>query len=288
MTEPALAAESFKACCASAYSADWLTLLLGESYHPGGLALTRRLIECLGLPPGARVLDVASGRGTSALAIAGELDLTVCGVDLSQANVAAARAAAKEAGLAGRLEFRVGDAEALPVAEGEGEFDAVICECALCTFPDKATAAAQMARAVCPGGAVGITDVTADVDRLPERLRSMAAQVACIGAATTARGYRAILAAAGLRVELVETHDAAVARMVEQIEARLLVVKMIAKSGGLAGVDVTEVASVVAEVKDAIARGLLGYVLITARKPGLDERPRMTTATPDWPAEVSE
>ena len=265
MTEPALAAASFKACCAAAYSADWLTLLLGDSYHPGGLALTRRLIRHLDLSPGARVLDVACGRGTSAIEIAAASELSVCGVDLSAANVAAARATAQRAGLAERVEFRTGDAEALPVAEGE--FDALICECALCTFPDKASAAAQMARALRPGGRLGITDVTADVDQLPDRLRTMAAQIACIGAATTAAGYQELLTAAGLRVEHVENHDAAIERMIEQVEARLLAFRMVTKNRDFAGGDPAQIASVVAEVREAVARGLLGYTLIIATRP---------------------
>ncbi|OOK75413.1 transferase domain protein [Mycobacterium kansasii] len=37
-------------------------MLLGDSYHPGGAALTRRLADQLGLRPGKRVADVAAGR----------------------------------------------------------------------------------------------------------------------------------------------------------------------------------------------------------------------------------
>jgi hypothetical protein len=33
-----------KACCSAAYGQDAVAPLLGEFYHPGGLALTRRLV----------------------------------------------------------------------------------------------------------------------------------------------------------------------------------------------------------------------------------------------------
>jgi 2-polyprenyl-3-methyl-5-hydroxy-6-metoxy-1,4-benzoquinol methylase len=129
--EQVTAAGQVKSCCAAAYSSDVVTLLLGESYHPGGLGLTRRLASHLSPSPGARVLDVACGRGATALLLAAEHRARVGGVDLSPANVALAQGAASAAGLADRVAFCVGDAERLPYPEAT--FDAVVCECALCT-----------------------------------------------------------------------------------------------------------------------------------------------------------
>ena len=149
-----------KACCAAVYEQDVVALVLGESYHPGGLDLTRHLARTLGLRPGQRVLDVASGPGATALLLAEEFDVAVDGVDLGEASVAKARAAAAERGLGERVRFHIGDAERLPF--GDAAFDAVICECAFCTFPAKPVAAAEFARVLRPGGRVGITDVTLD------------------------------------------------------------------------------------------------------------------------------
>jgi len=69
-TASALAPEVRKSCCADAYSGEWARLLLGDAFHPGGAALTERLGRVLGLAPGMRVLDVATGKGTSALFLA--------------------------------------------------------------------------------------------------------------------------------------------------------------------------------------------------------------------------
>ncbi len=52
--------DEVKACCAAAYASDWACHLLGESFHPGGLALTKRLGTLLDLGPGKRLLDVAA------------------------------------------------------------------------------------------------------------------------------------------------------------------------------------------------------------------------------------
>src|SRR2546429_226007 len=54
--------EDVKSCCATLYESDFARILLGDSFHPGGLRLTERLGELLGLKAGIRVLDVASGK----------------------------------------------------------------------------------------------------------------------------------------------------------------------------------------------------------------------------------
>src|SRR5258708_33208364 len=63
-------ADELKACCAALYASDLARLLLGYSFHPGGLALTERLGTLLNLDPGKRVLDAATRRETSAIFLA--------------------------------------------------------------------------------------------------------------------------------------------------------------------------------------------------------------------------
>ncbi len=59
-----------KQCCASFYGSDVARYLLGESFHPGGLKLTIELAELVWLRSTSVVLDIASGKGTSAFALA--------------------------------------------------------------------------------------------------------------------------------------------------------------------------------------------------------------------------
>src|SRR3990170_7789347 len=134
-------AEVAKDNCAAVYGHAATGLVLGESFHPGGTSLSRRLADLLELRPGATVVDVASGPGTSATLLAAEFGVRVLGVDLSPALVASAAGSAPP-GLP--VSFRVGDAERLPVPSATA--DAVLCECALCTFPDKDLAAGEFAR----------------------------------------------------------------------------------------------------------------------------------------------
>jgi SAM-dependent methyltransferase len=211
------------------------------------------------------VLDVASGRGTTALLLAQEYGVRVDGVDLSAANVALARGAGGS-GLDGQVTFSAGDAERLPYPDGV--FDAVVCECAFCTFPDKPTAATELARVLKPGGRVGITDVTADPTRLPPELTSLAAWVACVADAQPMHTYADLLAATGLDVTHAEPHDAALLRMIDQIEARLTVVRMTASAAAEApGVDFDKASGALAAARAAIVDGALGYTLLTAKKP---------------------
>jgi ubiquinone/menaquinone biosynthesis C-methylase UbiE len=258
------AADLTKGCCAAAYSGDVVALVLGESYHPGGLPLTRALLEHLGLAPGARVLDVASGRGATALVIAGEHPVEVDGVDLSESNVAHAADAAGEAGLADRVRFHTGDAERLPF--DDGAFDAVVCECAFCTFPDKATAASELARVLRPGGRLGITDVTVAPPGLGGDLAGLAGWVACLADARPLEEYSSILAAAGLRTVHTERHDAALARMVEQIDARLRALRMSITMPALAGVDFDRALDLTAQAAAAVRDGVAGYALLVAER----------------------
>jgi arsenite methyltransferase len=258
-------AESVKTCCAAAYSGDVVAMVLGESYHPGGLALTRALLGHLDLGAGHRVLDVAAGRGVTALLTAAEHPVEVDGVDLSESNVAHATAAAAAAGVAARVRFHTGDAERLPF-DG-GVFDAAMCECALCTFPDKEAAARELARVLRPGGRVGITDVTIGPPGLTGELAGLAGWVACLADARPLEEYASLLAAAGLRTVHTERHDGALARMVEEIDARLRALRMIRASvPALAGVDLDRALELCAQAGAAVREGVAGYAMLVAER----------------------
>lgn len=258
--------EQVKSCCAAAYSGDVVAAILGDHYHPGGAALTRRLADRLALRPGERVLDVAAGPGTTALLLAREYAVTVDGVDLGTSTVAQARAAAEAAGLADSVRFHLGDAERLPFPDAC--FDALVCECAFCTFPDKPTAAGEFARVLRPGGRAGITDITVQPERLHERLSGLAGWVACLADARPAAAYTEILASAGLGTRAVEAHDAALAAMIDQVDARLRALRIASRTGRtLAAVDFDAALQLTALAREAVECGTAGYALLTADKP---------------------
>lgn len=257
-------AEALKACCASIYGVDLVAAFLGESYHPGGLALTRTLADALALRPGQRVLDVASGIGTTAMLLAREYGVEVLGIDLGEAQVARARARAKQAGLEHRVRFEAGDAERLDALTAT--YDAVVCECSLCVFPAKSVAAAEFARVVVPGGRVGISDVWITPDRLDAQLAGVAGRVGCLADARPIAEVRTILSSAGLQILRVERHDEALTEMIEQVETRLRSLKLV-DLPLLRMVDFDRAVSVARTARAAVAAGDMGYALFIARRP---------------------
>ena len=215
-----------KMCCAAAYQSDWAKLLLGDSYHPGGLALTDRLGQTLGLRPNMRVLDVAAGNGASAIYLAQTFGVTVVGVEYGSRLVETAIATAHTAGIGESVHFLQGDAEHLPF--DTEQFDALICECAFCTFPDKTASASEFARMLKPGGTIGMTDITCRGE-MPEDLQGLLAWVACLADAQPLDTYAAYLREAGLTITLREEHSAALAQLVHEVRTRLLAAEILVK-----------------------------------------------------------
>lgn len=106
------------------------------------------LVDAAGVGENDDVLDVACGTGNVALA-ASQRGARVTGVDGAVALVDVARDRVPGG------EFRVGQAEALPV--DDGAFDVVLSAFGVIFSPDPDGAAAELVRATRPGGRIAIT-----------------------------------------------------------------------------------------------------------------------------------
>ncbi len=123
--------------------------------EPYGLALLERL-ELGRIARGTSVLDIASGPGEPALALARSLAgrSRVTGVDLSSEMVRIAGQRARAAGLA-NVEFREADAHRLPFEDHS--FDLVTCRFGLMLMAAPLAVAREVCRVLKPGGRFGFT-----------------------------------------------------------------------------------------------------------------------------------
>ena len=123
----------------------------GTAYEPyvgrWSRLVAREFLGWLAVPPGGRWLDVGSGTGAlSQTILETAAPASVKGIDRSDDYVAHARAHVRDE----RASFEAGDAQSLPV--GTAEFDAAVSGLVLNFVLEPGRAAAEMARALRPGG----------------------------------------------------------------------------------------------------------------------------------------
>jgi demethylmenaquinone methyltransferase/2-methoxy-6-polyprenyl-1,4-benzoquinol methylase len=117
----------------------------------------RTLVAALQPGPGQRLLDVATGTGMVAFALARRGPCEVVGLDQSEEMLDAARRRLERTpALTGRVRFVRGEAERLPFADGE--FDALSFTYLLRYVDDPAATMRELARVVAPGGQIGMVE----------------------------------------------------------------------------------------------------------------------------------
>jgi demethylmenaquinone methyltransferase/2-methoxy-6-polyprenyl-1,4-benzoquinol methylase len=116
----------------------------------------RALVRAIDPRPGQRILDVATGTGMVAFALA-DGGAEVVGLDQSEAMLGAARTRlVRSPQLADRVRFVPGQAERLPFADGQ--FDALTFTYLLRYVDDRAATLRELARVVKPGGRIGMIE----------------------------------------------------------------------------------------------------------------------------------
>ena len=112
-------------------------------------ATGERFIDWLALPPGLRWLDVGCGTGAfTELILRRASPQKVDAIDPAPDQIGFA----SKSVAAARVDFRVGDAQALPYAADE--FDAAMMALVIAFVPDPAKSLAEMVRVVKPGGTI--------------------------------------------------------------------------------------------------------------------------------------
>ncbi|WP_026368446.1 DVU_1556 family methyltransferase [Aminiphilus circumscriptus] len=124
----------------------WRTVM-GEAMHPGGRALSLRLLGLCGFSSGTAVLDAGCGGGAT-LELLQAQGVRAVGLDRSAALLS--RAAAKGPVVEGNLRH---------IPFGEETFEGVICECVLSLQKSLFPVLGEIARVLRRGGRFGVTDL---------------------------------------------------------------------------------------------------------------------------------
>jgi SAM-dependent methyltransferase len=131
-------------------------MLMGEEIHVGGAAETDVLARKAGLAATSHVLDVCSALGGPARHLVTTYGCRVTGLDATRRMIQEATRRTAEAGLAGRITYKQGNALEMPFPDGT--FDVVWGQDAWCYVTDKARLIEQCARVTKPGGVIAFTD----------------------------------------------------------------------------------------------------------------------------------
>jgi len=156
---------------------------------------------------GETVLDLGSGAGFDAFLAARRVggDGKVIGVDMTPAMIGRARENRRKTGLE-QVEFRLGEIEALPVADAT--VDVVISNCVINLSPEKHRVFAEVMRALRPGGRIAVSDVVLTAE-LPAAVRDdLSSYSACVSGAATIAEVRGMLQDAGFVDIAIEPVDA--------------------------------------------------------------------------------
>jgi len=159
------------------------------------------------LKPGEVVLDLGSGAGFDVFLAARSVGEQgrVIGVDMTPSMVSKARQNLQRSSFT-NVEFRLGEIEALPVADGI--IDVIISNCVINLSPEKDKVVKEALRVLKPGGRLAISDVVRTAE-LPEEVKSdLQLYSGCISGASSILELEMMLKEAGFEQVRIEPKDA--------------------------------------------------------------------------------
>jgi arsenite methyltransferase len=239
-------------CCQSAVTPQNISQAVGYSEKeinevPEGANLglgCGNPVALASLKKGEVVLDLGSGAGFDCFLASSRVgpEGKVIGVDMTPEMLDKARANARK-GDYKNVEFRLGEIENLPVADGT--VDIIISNCVINLSPDKPRVFREAFRALKTGGRLMVSDIVL-LKALPEGLKdSIEAYVSCVAGASPRDEYiRAIQEAGFQEVEIIDQTTFPLENFVDDPTAKTLI-----ENAKVNKSQVKEMAAAIASVK---------------------------------------
>jgi len=121
--------------------------------HPGGFEASKKLVKVLNISSDSEVIDIACGKGTTAMLIAEKYGCHVTAIDIDGNLVEEAKRLTKQKGLENKITYHVADALNLPF--NDNEFDAAVSQAMLVLVDDKIKAIQEAKRVIRKGKTAG-------------------------------------------------------------------------------------------------------------------------------------
>jgi SAM-dependent methyltransferase len=163
---------------------------------------------------GDTILDLGSGGGIDCFIASKKVGPLgkVIGVDMTPEMITRARRNAEAAGYK-NVEFRLGDIEALPVADDS--VNLIISNCVINLSPNKRQVYAEAFRVLKPGGEISISDIVAFKPLSEEWRKNLEAFAACVSGAALIDDLLEILKTSGF-VDIQITPDSRSRQMIKE------------------------------------------------------------------------
>jgi SAM-dependent methyltransferase len=196
--------------CCSSTNADLLGYSAEESaIAPEGANLglgCGNPLAIASLRAGQVVLDLGSGAGFDCFLAARAVGSSgkVIGVDMTHEMLSKARENAQKNGFT-NVEFRLGEIEALPVADNS--VDVIISNCVINLSPEKQRVFDEAFRVLKPGGRLAVADMVATAP-FPDEIKSdWGAYTGCVAGASEITALQRMLEASGFKNIKIEPKD---------------------------------------------------------------------------------
>lgn len=214
----------------------------------------------MNLHPGANIVDLGCGTGTSALILAADTGLNVSAIDLSADNIRRAKERLlPDEKSHSRIQFQQADAHELPFEDGY--FDGVIAECTFSLFAQQQTVLEEVKRILKPAGQLGITDMAVG-GPLPDDIASIVAPWTCLVDVVDQRAYSDIFINAGFSIREFSDESFTLQSLISGLKRKLL---LLGVGGVVTGVtipklDIAEIKYWLDRVSAEVEKGTIRYL----------------------------